>query len=326
MDLYSSLRIVRRWWYLAVPLLLLTVGGALVAVGEVSASKQASGEVVVLAAPSPPAATNDNPNPPEANNPYALMALPDVVDVLSRTVSSDATGRVLEHRGLQGTYTVQGNQNFQRGPIITIETTAPDERSALRSYRLVASEVASTLDGLQDQVGANPAFRVKMQRLTPPQVAATSTLTDLRAALIAVAIGLLLTLTVVFGAESISRGRARRAARRTTADAATDSVLWNSERAPVALVESAATSEDLPPGGPGEPDEAFDSAQPVEMADLAEVPMPRNGAASEKTNNSNQTERGSSETTRSASDGSGGEGTGTTSSEIETSVVPSEES
>jgi hypothetical protein len=210
LDLYSSLRVLQKRWLVAVPLLVLTLIGVAVAVSQSSASKQASGEVVLLAAPSPPNPTNENPDPPIANNPYALMELPDVVDVISRSVASDATGRVLESKGLSGTYTIGGNKDFQRGPIMTIEATSSTEGGALRSYQLVVDEAQSTLDRLQDQAGANPAFRVKMQRLTAPTVSSASTLVELRAALIALLIGLLITLTAVFGVESISRGQARR--------------------------------------------------------------------------------------------------------------------
>jgi hypothetical protein len=223
MDLYSSLRVLRKWWYVAAVVLVLTAFGAVASVAQVSDSEQASGEVVLLAAPTPPAATNDNPNPPEANNPYALMALPDIVDVISRSVSSDSTGRSLELQGLSGSYTIAGNQEFQRGPIITIEVTSPNEEAALDSYALVADEVESTLDRLQDEVGANPAFRVKMQRLTAPQLTSSGTLAGLRAGVIALAIGFLLSLAVVFGVESISRGRARWAQRRAAEASTTGS-------------------------------------------------------------------------------------------------------
>jgi hypothetical protein len=256
MDLYSSLRVVRRWWYLAVPLLLLTALGVVAAVSLVSSSRHATGEVVLLAAPTPPAATNENPNPPEANNPYALMALPDIVDVLSRSVSSDATALALEARGLQGTYTVEGNLNFQRGPIITIETTSPTRRAALRSYSLVADELEARLDGLQDQLGANPAFRVKMQRLTTPQVAPSSTLTDLRAALIAAAIGLLLTLAVVFGAESISRGRARRRLQLASEGPSVEAISPNGDQAGAAGVHEDEPHPVLEAEG-GDPEASF---------------------------------------------------------------------
>jgi hypothetical protein len=53
-----------------------------------------------------------------------------------------------------------------------------------------------------------------MQRLTAPQLTSSGTLEGLRAGVIALAIGFLLSLAVVFGVESISRGRARRAQRR----------------------------------------------------------------------------------------------------------------
>ena len=158
MDLYSSLRVVQKRWRIAVPLLVLTLIGVAVAVSQSSSSRQASGEVVLLAAPTPPGPTNDNPNPPIANNPYALMELPDVVDVVSQSVSSEATTRELQRQGLSGTYTIAGNKDFQRGPIMTIEVTSPTESSALASYRLVVDEAASTLDRLQDEVQANPAF------------------------------------------------------------------------------------------------------------------------------------------------------------------------
>ncbi len=212
MDLYSSLRVVQKRWRIAVPLLVLTLIGVAVAVSQSSSSKQASGEVVLLAAPTPPGPTNDNPNPPIANNPYALMELPDVVDVVSQSVSSEATARDLQRQGLSGTYTIAGNKDFQRGPIMTIEVTSPTESSALASYRLVVDEAASTLDRLQDEVQANPAFRVKMQRLTAPAVASASALVKLRAALIALLIGLFVTLAAVFAVESIQKGQARRRA------------------------------------------------------------------------------------------------------------------
>ena len=113
---------------------------------------------------------------------------------------------------MSGTYTIAGNKDFQRGPIMTIEVTSPTESSALASYRLVVDEAASTLDRLQDEVQANPAFRVKMQRLTAPAVASASALVKLRAALIALLIGLFVTLAAVFAVESIEKGKARRAA------------------------------------------------------------------------------------------------------------------
>jgi hypothetical protein len=67
-------------------------------------------------------------------------------------------------------------------------------------------------------------------------VAPSSTLTDLRAALIAAAIGLLLTLAVVFGAESISRGRARRRLQLASEGPSVEAVSTNGDQAGAAGV------------------------------------------------------------------------------------------
>jgi hypothetical protein len=220
--LASSLRIVTKRPLLLGALLLVTIFGMITAVIVTSRSYEASGEVLLLPAPEVPPSTDPTVPAPSTNNPYLRLELSDVADALSARVSSAAQHDRLVAQGLQGSYELVANADFQRGPILTLKVTSTSQAAALDGYRLLSRATTSNLREMQVSAGANPAFLISSQDVANPAIASATLLARMRAGLVALVLGLILSLVVLFAIDALGVRRGRAATE--VPDATTDPV------------------------------------------------------------------------------------------------------
>jgi hypothetical protein len=208
MDFASTLRVLGKHKLIVGIMLALTIVATLVAVAAASKTQEAAGSYLLLNARTPPKEPDGTQI--STNNPFAEMELSTVVDVLVRAEMTEAVADQLKSQGFNGSYTVIGNKDFVRGPVLDLTVTASDSQAATDGYELLAANVQQTLQEKQLDAGANPDYLVTMQRLQDPVISTPGLVGRLRLAIAVFGVGILLTLAVTFSVESLRNRSARK--------------------------------------------------------------------------------------------------------------------
>ncbi len=201
MDFASTLRVLAKHKVIAGTLLALTLIATIASFAVASKTQEASGSYLLLTAKTPPRLADGTQI--STNNPFADMELSTVVDVLVRAQMTDKVANELKAEGFVGSYTVVGNKDFVRGPVLDLTVTSPTAEEALSGYELLATSVQQTLQDRQLSEGANPDYLVTMQRLQDPVVTSPGLVGRLRLSIAVLAVGLIATLGITFAVESL---------------------------------------------------------------------------------------------------------------------------
>ena len=220
MDLFTTIRILLRRWYVVLPALLLTAGGAAFTMKAVSPSYEATGAVVLLGPATAGAPVVGEPTPPPVN-PYLEFggALETTGEILSRSLMSEATVERLAKQGATATYEV-GTGSEGGSPIVNVIATGPDEADAKRTVSIVIAEVREELKRRQEAAGAPASQFIRVEDVTVPTHATKMAGSTLRAVAAVMALGLALSFGLGFMAEAIAVRRAGRRAAQLSAPAA----------------------------------------------------------------------------------------------------------
>jgi hypothetical protein len=212
MDVLSLLRLVARHWRVTAPALVLTLVGLVAALQLSSPTYQAAGSIALLSPPEPPevnAPPGSPPVPEAGQNPFARYGdLAVMADILARVMDGDVMRAEIEAKGITG-YEVLANSE-SRGPMIEVVGEEPTPDAAIRSAELVLGEVDAILVELQEAEGADPEYFIRTAPLEPPSTATAMYGSTIRAAIAALAVGLLCTLALAVLAEAVVRSRAAR--------------------------------------------------------------------------------------------------------------------
>ncbi len=212
MDVLSLLRLVGRHWRVTAPALLLTLLGLVAALQLSSPTYQATGSIVLLSPPEAPdvnAAPGSAPMPEVGQNPFARYGdLSVVADILARVMDGDSMRADIEATGITG-YEVLAN-SVSRGPVIEVAGEEPTPDAAIRSAESVLREVDATLIELQQAEGADPDYFISTAPLEPASTATAIYGSTVRAAIAALAVGLLCTLALAVLAEAVVQRRTAR--------------------------------------------------------------------------------------------------------------------
>ena len=208
MDLFTTIRILLRRWYVVLPALLLTAGGAAFTMKTVSPSYEATGAVVLLGPATAGAPVAGEPTPPPVN-PYLEFggALETTGEILSRSLMSESTVERLAKQGATATYEV-GTGSEGGSPIVNVIATGPDETAAKRTVSIVIAEVRNELERRQEAAGAPASQFIRVEDVTVPTNAARMAGSTLRAVAAVMALGLALSFGLGFMAEAIAVRRA----------------------------------------------------------------------------------------------------------------------
>ncbi|HEY2044282.1 MAG TPA: hypothetical protein VGH11_16525 [Jatrophihabitans sp.] len=179
----GTVALLLRRWYLTLIGLALTVGFAATAIFMVAPTYQAKASLLLL----PPK------SPATGSNPYlALGGLQGATDVLARAMSDSSTLNQLAQSGATGTFAVLRDPNTS-GPVLLVTATASDSASAVRDVDLFIHLVPSKLASLQESIGVPSSAALSSSAITQDRTAAINRKSQIRAILVAVAAGVVIT-------------------------------------------------------------------------------------------------------------------------------------
>lgn len=203
MDINSALRAILRYWWITVPILLLTALGMAYVVFLQPRVYESTSTYVLL-----------NPEPSQAATANPFLQLPDqaaVVGVLSEIVNSPSVARQLVAEGASEDYTVGPSEIYGQGSrIIQVYAPGASPAQALTTSELVSGEVASQLNTIQAERDVPKNARITLLSLNPEPEAKLKVSSLLRSLIAVALLGLVLLFTVIAGAQALEESRKRR--------------------------------------------------------------------------------------------------------------------
>jgi hypothetical protein len=222
MDLVSLVRLLARRWRVTVPAAMLTLVGVVAAFQLSAPTYESTGSIVLL---NPPGADQTVPGAaggdPTDVNPYARFNdLSVVADIMAREVRVEPSKSALARQGV-AKYEVTANE-FSNGPVIDVTGDGASPEEAIRSAELVLAEVQNALLHRQQSEGADPKYFISSTPVEPPVSATAQYGSTIRAAIGALALGMLGTVALGVVADAIAHRRQR--SRPTTTEPVVPSV------------------------------------------------------------------------------------------------------
>lgn len=207
MSLAEMARVLRRRWYVLLPLLILA--GVLTAGVQKSIPKQyqSIGMVSLLASQQSIKGTSQLPG---TNNPFLSYdsSLNDTADFLVRRVEAGPAAQQLAAAGV-GAYSVE--LAASQGPFIDLTTVGANPQSAKAAMTTLIAFTAQQLQALQQQQGVPAQNMITSAVIVPASAATAQNKKRIQDTLGAGAAGLALALLVTFALDSVGRaGRRRR--------------------------------------------------------------------------------------------------------------------
>ena len=205
MTISEILAVLRRRWYLMVPLTLLGLlaGGYLYV--HVPPVYQSTSSVSLLdsSAVAELAPTYGNP----ISNAGGSLVV--TADLLIRTVESGDSAEALQGLGVTDAYTV-GFAADASGPLITLTVTGPDRDKVLHETSTITAFAGSQLAALQQQAGVPAAYMVTTAPVVLPQAPVTQSKSKYQFVAGVVILGATGGLLLSFVTESVVLARRRR--------------------------------------------------------------------------------------------------------------------
>ncbi len=114
--------------------------------------------------------------------------------------------------GLDGTYTVAANVDFQRGPLIDVAAEASSAEAAINNVKIVGAELKEQLAQMQQAQGTNTSYFISADLVVAPTRATRVFSSRLRLLIAAGALGVAFVLGSAILADALTRRRRRRSA------------------------------------------------------------------------------------------------------------------
>jgi hypothetical protein len=209
--------LVLRRWYVALAGVLVTMALCAGAVMTVPPKYKAQAVLVLIPPAVSPASSNSiGPNPF-----LSIGTLVGLNDVLAQALTGGLTAQTLAREGVTGTYSVTTNP-LSNGPLLLLSGEGKTPAAAKSIVRHVAALVPRTLTQLQTAAGVMSAkYYVTSSMINPPDRATKSRKSQIRAAIVGGAAGLVLTLLALAGTDKFLDRRDRRRHREPADDADT---------------------------------------------------------------------------------------------------------
>jgi hypothetical protein len=200
MDLWTSLQVLARRWYVFIPLLIITAATGYVTTVAMAPVYEVHSSVVLLGPEDPQAGA-------AAANPYLNFdgSLETTAQLLVNSFASDAYVTQLQDRGASGGFVVSS----PGGPIVDIvaDGASPDE--AIATAEVVTSSLRADLKSRQLSVGASNKALIRVQTLVPPTNASYQIGSRVRVLAALGVVGVAGSVFLTFGFESLARARRR---------------------------------------------------------------------------------------------------------------------
>ena len=202
---------IMRCWYVAVLGLVVSAAIVLGALRLVPAQYETKAEILLL----PPQTTTG-----AGGNPYlSLGGLQSTADVVARSVMTEDVVASVRAGGGSDRFVVETDRTTS-GPLMLVTVTDPDRQLASRTLSLVVAAVPQTLNDLQAASDVKPSFRITSEVITSQKEPLAGHKSQVRAAIVALAAGLVGSLGAVSLTDSLVSRRRRRAAHVGASDAA----------------------------------------------------------------------------------------------------------
>lgn len=216
LDMREVLRVIRKRWYVTMPIVLITICLAAVANAVLPTTYQSECSISLLNSPDVAAEAPNNGNPFLSFS----QALTVTADFLGRRLASDESAKALKARGLTGTYGVKLADNAM-GPFLTLTVTGDDPAQVEKSIAVLNTFTAEQLKTMQAEQKAPAGSQIASTVIVPPQAPQAQTKSKLQyVALIGLA-GLAVAFLAAFLTENLL-GIRRRPSKRRAAKAAAE--------------------------------------------------------------------------------------------------------
>lgn len=202
MDLLAIFQVALRRWLILVPALVVSAVVCWILASSVSPTYEVDGALKV----SYPFAATADQSARLQSNPYYDTAATALV--LGQLAKSPDVAAAITAAGGTAKYQIDDSGKA----VLTVTVTDPGRQNTLTTYRAIAAQLAKRLDDLQAQKQIPGPFRVTVDDVVQPQDAAVSHSNQLKTALAAGALGVILSLTACVVVELRSRKRPARPA------------------------------------------------------------------------------------------------------------------
>jgi Chain length determinant protein len=232
MDLLSIVRKVWRYKLVTLPVVLLTLCGAVYVVAVKEPVYEASSSFILINPPAPPTPEDIARDPSlgriNSDNPYTRFSDQSVmIEVLASTMASESAQRALLEAGADPRYKVAPTSAFgYSSPIVKVTAQGPTPEVAVRSAKLVGKALTRELEGMQQAEGVDPHYRIEAQQVETPDRAQLKASGQLRMLVGVLVLGAVLLFVVVSVADALTTLRAGRMRRTAPAAAAAGSGPW----------------------------------------------------------------------------------------------------
>jgi hypothetical protein len=164
MDLAEFGRVIRRRWYVLLPLLLIVAGLTAKVRDEIPVKYQSTSTVSLLASQQSTVGTSALPG---TGNPFLSFdsSLNDTADFLARRVNSASAANTLAAEGVTGTYSAV--LAASQGPFITLTVEASTGAATTGEMKTLIAFTALQLKALQVQEGVSTANMIRAAVIVP---------------------------------------------------------------------------------------------------------------------------------------------------------------
>jgi hypothetical protein len=203
MEFWTSVKVILRRWYVVIPCMVLTVGVALYLVHHIQPSYKASGSVILGGdgQASRPATT---PTTLPGINPYANMDQVQLAFLVGQTAGGSDVQAKMTAAHAWGTYSVV---NIGSEPALLVSLEASTPAQAMQSYKELVSVLNAELRQRQLTVGAPANDLVSVRAWTSPIAATPQNEAKVKALIVVVIVGVLLTLALTFLVDALLTNR-----------------------------------------------------------------------------------------------------------------------
>ena len=216
MDLLEISRKIWRYRIVTLPVIALTLLGALYVVAFKEDEYSASSSYVLINPPAPPTAEDIARNPALARispeNPYTRFSDQSViVGLLASSLNNESARRELSKAGADRNYTVAPSSDLGYSSLlIEITGTGTNPREAVRTAELVGAALTRELERLQASQGVAPSYRIETQRVVAPDDPEQQLSGTIRPLVGVLALGAILLFVVMSVTEALATLRAER--------------------------------------------------------------------------------------------------------------------
>jgi hypothetical protein len=213
------LSIGRKLWrykLVTLPVVFLTIFGAVYVVAVREPVYEASSRYVLINPPAPPTAEDVARDPAlgriNADNPYTRFSDQSVViEVLASSMAGKAAQRALLKAGADPRYKVAPASAFGfSSPIVEITAQGASPEAAIGSAKLVGNALTGELARMQQARGVDSDYRIKAQQVEAPDEAQLQASGQLRMLVGVLALGAVLLFVVVSVADALTTVRMER--------------------------------------------------------------------------------------------------------------------